>query len=203
MKRTCIFLIYILLFSIDCISQRQPEYFYRKSYFYCKCNYIVKGEIIDKKAVAYLDTDSYKIVAVKVRVTDSFGYGMNDTIWVYPDFENYYNQQKEIDTSNRDSVWFLQFEDVNYETCFEIHYDNVWAYNDFKLGEVGYFRFWKENDTYVYSLVDKYFPLIIYDDKLFVITNRWDRFIYQLSPIDRPFFVKVERFERKLKRNKP
>lgn len=200
MKKACLFLIYILLFSIDCFSQRQPPYFSRNSYFFTKCDYIVKGEIIDKKTVAYIGTDAFRIVAVKIRVTDNFGYDMNDTIWVYPNFENYYNRQKEIDTSNRDSVWFLKHEDINYETCFEIHYDNVYWYNDFKIGKEGYFRFWKENDNYVYCLEDNYFPLIINDDKLFVEINRWDRFIEKLFPLDRTFFVRVERFERKLKR---
>lgn len=204
MKKACLFLVYVLLFSIDCFSQRQTPYFGRKSYFFTKCDYIVKGEIIDKKAVAYMDYTDYditdSIVSVKVRVTDSFGYDMNDTIWVYPNFEKYYNRQKEIDTSNRDSVWYLQFEDVNYESCFFIHYDREYLYNDFIIGEVGYFRFWKENDNYVYCLEDRYFPLIIYDEKLFVETNRWDQFIDNLLPLDRTFFVRVERFERKLKR---
>ena len=204
MKKACLFLVYILLFSIDCFSQRQPPYFSRNSYFFNKCDYIVKGEIIDKKAVAYMDYTDYditdSIVSVKIRVTDSFGYDINDTIWVYPNFENYFNRQKEIDTSNRDSVWFLKHEDVNYETCFEIHYDNVWYYNDFKIGKEGYFRFWKENDNYVYCLEDSSFPLIINDDKLFVEINRWDCFIEKLFPLDRTFFVRVERFERKLKR---
>ena len=200
MKKACLFLVYILLFSIDCFSQRQPPYFSRNSYFFNKCDYIVKGEIIDKKAVAYADPDVFRIVAVKIRVTENFGYDINDTIWVYPDFEKYYNRQKEIDTSNRDSVWYLQFEDVNYESCCFIHYDREYLYNDFIIGEVGYFRFWKENDNYVYCLEDRSFPLIINDDKLFVEINRWDRFIEKLFPLDRTSFVRVERFERKLKR---
>ena len=207
MKRACLFLVYILLFSIDCFSQRQPPYFSRNSYFFNKCDYIVKGEIIDKKAVAYMDYTDYditdSIVSVKIRVTDSFGYDMNDTIWVYPNFENYFNRQKEIDTSNRDSVWYLQFEDVNYESCcFFIHYDKEYfLYNGFIIGEVGYFRFWKENDTYVYCLEDSHFPLNIRDDKMLVEINRWDRFIDNLFPlVDRFHYVGVERFERKLKR---
>ena len=197
MKRIVLFLVFTLLFCIDCFSQRQPPYFHRNSYFFNKCDFIVKGELIDKKTVAYLGDEIIdSIVAVKIQITDDFGYDIEDSVWVYPDIENYYNKQKRIDTSNRDSVWFLQFEDVNYESCFHINFDN--EYNGFEIGASGYYRFWIENGTYVYSLIDRDFPLVIRHDKMFVDINRLQQFINRHIPLDRFYYVKEKRFEKKL-----
>ena len=204
MKKACLLLGLFLFLSIDCFSERYPTYFSRKSYFNKKCEYVVKGVIIDKKAIAYLSYDGEikdSIVALNIQVIDSYNYDIEDTVWVYTDFEKYFNSKRKIDTSNRDSVWFLQYEDDNLESCFHRNFDRFdRVYNNFAIGKPGYFRFWKDNGYYVYGFVDEYVSLIIHDDGLFVRRNRWDEFIGSLLiPLDRFNFVSAKQFERTLK----
>jgi len=207
MKRACLLLGLFLFLSIDCFSQMYPPYFSRRSYFNKKCEYVVKGVIIGKKAIAYLSDDGEikdSIVALNIQVIDSYNYDIEDTVWVYTDFAKYFSRKRKIDTSNRDSVWFLQFEDVNWESCTHINFDRFdRVYNNFAIGKPGYFRFWKDNGYYVYGFEDEYVSLIIHDDGLFVRRNRWDEFIGRLLiPLDRFNFVSAKQFERTLKRRK-
>ena len=206
MKRVCLLLGLFLFLSIDCFSQVYPPYFSRRSNK--KYEYVVKGVIIDKKAIAYLSYEGERkdsIVALNIQVIDSYNCDIEDTVWVYTDFANYFSRKRKIDTSNRDSVWFLQFEDVNWESCItQINFDRFdRVYNNFAIGKPGYFRFWKENGYYVYGFEDEYVSLIIHDDELFVERNRWDEFIGRLLiPLDRFNFVSAKQFERTLKRRK-
>ena len=183
-----------------------PPYFSRRSNK--KYEYVVKGVIIDKKAIAYLSYEGERkdsIVALNILVIDSYNYDIEDTVWVYTDFAKYFSRKRKIDTSNRDSVWFLQGEDVNWESCthYNFNFDRFdRVYNNFAIGKPGYFRFWKENGYYVCGFEDEYVSLIIHDDGLFVRRNRWDEFICRLLPLDRFYFVSAKQFERTLKRRK-
>ena len=67
MKRIVLFLVFTLLFCIDCFSQRQPPYFHRNSYFFNKCDFIVKGEF----------DSGYKFEADKIKVNVSSNFGNN------------------------------------------------------------------------------------------------------------------------------
>jgi hypothetical protein len=194
MKKIKIILLGLLL-SCTCLSQKQPPYFYKQSYFYNKSNYIVKGTLIDKKGTAFIGYDS--IVAVQICLLDKFDFDIEDTIWVYPDFEHYYNKKKIIDTSNRDTVIVLEFEDINFESCTHISYDK---YGLFTIGQDEYCRFWKENDKYVYSIEDCYFPLVINNNKVNVELNKWKSFVNTFIPYKKFNEVSVKRFDRKLKK---
>lgn len=194
MKKTILVLMGLLL-SCICIPAKQPPYFYKRSYFYNKSDFIVKGRLINKKGIAFIEYDS--IVALQICLSDKFDCDIEDTIWIYPDFEHYFNMQNLKEPSNRDTVIVFGFEDINFESCTHISFDK----NDlFTIGQDGYYRFWKENDKYVYSVEDMSFQLVISDNKVNVELNKWNSFVDLFIPYKYRKIVSVKRFENKLKK---
>ncbi len=180
---------------------RYPFYFDKTSYWMNICDYIVKGKIIDKKAVGYVEDGADNcVVAVKIAIIDSFNYDIGDTVWIYPDLELYFNRQKRIDVSNRDTVWSIQSEDVDHDSWVFINYDK---YGNFKTGQLCFFRFRKEGDAYIYSLADMYLPVLVVNNKVNVKMNRWITFTDIFKPLNQRNKVNVKRFERQIKKRFP
>lgn len=196
--RKVLFVICFTLFCVICHSQTYPTYFAKKSYWNATCDYYVKGQLIEKKTVGYIG-DEYidSIAAVKIKIVDKYGCNVDDIVWIYPDAERYFNRQNRIDINERDTLLFLHSEDVNYESCFYINYDRN---NTFKLGQLGFYRFRKENNIYIYSLGDIYFPLIIVNNKVDVEMNNFTRLIKKFIPFNLRNQVGVKRFERKIRK---
>jgi len=159
------------------------------------CDYIIKGEIIDKKIVAYTGGD-FNIVAIKVAITEKYGSNLEDTVWIYPDFEFYYNRQKKLDNIDRDSVYYLTSEDINFNPCF-LNYD--W-YGCFKMNKLCFIRFRKEDDIYIYWLEDFNIPLYVENNNVYVHMNRFQRITNLLRPFDGHNKVGINRFERRIRK---
>lgn len=196
--RKVLFIICFTLINVISLSQTYPTYFAKHSYWNANCDYYVKGQLIGKKTVGYIG-EKYKdsITAVKIKTVDKYGCNVDDIVWIYPDTERYFNRQNRIDTNKRDTLLFLHSDDVNYESCFYINYDRN---NYFKPGQLGFYRFRKENDYYVYSLGDIYFSVIIVDNKVDVEMNKWTRLINKFKPFNIRNQVSVKRFERNIRK---
>lgn len=160
------------------------------------CDYIIKGEIIDKKVVGYTG-DDYNLVALKVAIADKYGFNIEDTVWIYPDLELYYNKQKRFDKIDRDSVYSINGEDIDYETCFHINYDK---YGKFKTDQLCFVRFRKEESTYIYCLSDVYLPIYIENNNVCVEINRLQKYTNVFRSSDSYDKLSVKRFERRLKK---
>lgn len=182
MRYKLVFAFFILVSSI-CYSQVYPGYFQRNSYFN-GCDYIVKGDNIDKKIVAFFYDDS--IVALKIHVLDNFGYDICDTVWLYPDLERYFNKLNRTDSGKRDSVLILSLDDVAFNSETRLNYDKHLV-----EGQQGYFRFWMKDDVFIYSLEDNYFPLPIIDNKV-------EAYLNKLTKLVDKRYVKTNHFERKI-----
>ncbi|MBO7416070.1 MAG: hypothetical protein J6U22_05795 [Bacteroidaceae bacterium] len=185
--RCKLFIALFILVSSICYSQVYPGYFQKNSY-YNSCDYIVKGEEVDKKIVAYVYDES--ILALKIHVLDNYGYDISDTVWLYPDLERYFNKRNRIDTSKRDTVLELSLDDADFYSDTRINYAKQ------LIGEQQcYYRFWVKNDSYVYSLEDNYFPLPIINNRVSAYLNKTTRLIEKRN-------IKVKHFERRILRKR-
>lgn len=197
MRKLLLFLWFIVLCNYAYSSvRRYATYFDESSYMMYSCNYIIKGEIIDKMIVGYT-RDDYNVVAIKVSIKDKYGSNIEDTIWIYPDIELYFNKQKRFDEIDRDSVYYISGEDINYETSFSINYD---INGNFKIGQLCFIRLRKEKDTYIYCLSDVYLPLYVRDNNVYVKVNRFQKYtnVFRLSKNHNK--LSVRRFERLIKK---
>ena len=162
------------------------------------CDFIIKGKIIDKKVVAYTGWDSTcNIVAIKAAILDKYGYSIEDTIWIYPDFELYFNGQKRFDKVDRDSVYLINGKDIDYETCFHINFD---INGLFKTDKLCFIRFRKEDSAYIYSLSDVYLPVYIEDNNVYVNVNRFQKYTNIFRPLDNYDKYSLKRFERRIRK---
>lgn len=194
-------LLLVLLFTLLCnvvysSVSRYSTYFDMSSYMMYTCDYIVNGLIIDKRVVGFTG-DDYNVVAIRVAITDKYGSNIEDTIWIYPDIELYFNKQNRFDKIKRDSVYYFNGEDINYETCFHINFD----INDrFKIGQLCFIRLRKEKDKYVYSLSDVYLPVYIRENNVYVKVNRFQKYLNVFRSSDCYNKLSVRQFERRIKK---
>jgi len=190
MRRFCIYIVVTFICDIG-FAQRYPTYFDNKSYWYNICDYIVKGEIMDIKCVAEVATSH--ISAVRIKINDSYGAVLPDTIWIYPDIENYYNGQGKVQRQKRDSLIILTQKEINFDSSTYINFDNI-----FLRGSVNYYRFRNYDGQYIYSLGDIYFQVAEDDNRVFVIMSKFQRFFKLFKPQSHKESVLSTRFERRI-----
>lgn len=195
MKKLLLFLFFLLGNVAYSSGQHYGTYFSKHFYAMSSCDYIIKGEIIDKKIVAYTVGD-FNVVAIKVAITEKYGSNLEDTVWIYPDFEMYFNRQKKLDNIDRDSVYHLTGEDIDFDSSSIINFD---IRGKFKTNQLCYIRFRKEDDTYIYWLEDPYIPLYVKNNIVYVEINKFQRITNLLRPsgYDK---VSIKRFERRIKK---
>ncbi len=197
MKKLLLLLVFTFLGNVAFSSIRRfATYFDKSSYAMYSCDYIIKGKIIDKKVVGY-SVDDYNVVAIEVAVTDKYGSIIEDTVWIYPDIELNFNAQKRFDKIDRDSVYLINHNDDDYDSCFFINYDR---YGHFETGKLCFIRFRKENNHYIYCLSDVYLPIYIENNSVCVKVNRFQKYTNVFRSWDNYDKLSVRRFERRIKK---
>ncbi|MBQ0094653.1 MAG: hypothetical protein KBT49_02595 [Bacteroidetes bacterium] len=190
MKRFYLYIVAMFICGI-CGAQRNPTYFDDKSYWFNLCDYFVKGEILEMKRV--VEDETFHVSAVRIKIIDSYGAVLPDTIWMYPDIENYYNGQGKVQTQNRDSLISITQKDINFDSGTHINSDDI-----FRCGAVNYFRFRREEGHYLYSLGDNYFQVTSDGGRVIVLMSNYHRFFNSFKAGSKKYSVPVTRFERRI-----
>lgn len=193
MKRVFKLFIFLLLLShfTLCNAQRYPTYF--NSYWFNMCDNIVKGQEVGYVLVATIDSDS--ISAVIVKIEDSYGASLPDTICLFPDIENYFNRRGRINPECRDTFIELTYDDINFESGFWLNFHDG---SHLQSVQTYYFRFRRENDQWVYGFGDNYFKVPVEDNQVRIWINNAHRFVGQFVKGNNWRYVPTSRFERKI-----